>query len=98
MKYYKMKSNENVTYIKYGGKGGRNNCDFFVANELFTEREIKEKIKRFKIFSFETNDKKINNDKRYYTKDEFIKKLFDIIEVKQSNTYIAFGVRKVMEG
>lgn len=79
MEYYKVKSNKDVLCIKFGNRNS--NC-YFLANELLTKRELEEKLKRFKFFRFETKDYKIKNDKTYYTKDEFIKKIFEVVKVE----------------
>lgn len=66
-----------------------NYIDFFVKNELITQKELTKILKNNNIFSLEYCGYSISG----LTKEELIKNLFDIVEVNKNNTYCIFGSR-----
>ena len=96
MEYLKIKSKKEN--IKLYGKDNIftyfNLLDnFLIANELVTRKELDKMLKssKYTIFNFECDE--LVKNKLYYTKDELIEALFDKVEIKKNNTYIAFGAR-----
>lgn len=73
MIYYKVKKDyDNFVYSK--------NNDFFIENELYTEKEI-EKIK--------------NKFIKKYPRSQSFYDIFDIVEINKNKTYFFFGARFV---